>query len=46
MLLAILQLPHDYGYVSAGMGLLQPFALFSSVIVTYTNDGYLIDAYR
>lgn len=27
--------------MSDGMGLLQPFALLSSVIVAYINDGYL-----
>jgi hypothetical protein len=40
--------------LSAGIGMVQPFALLglsilsllSSVVVAYTNDGYLRDAYR
>jgi hypothetical protein len=33
--------------LSAGTGIVQPFALFdASVVVAYTNDGCLRDAYK
>jgi len=33
-------------YLSDGIGLVQPSALLSSVVVASTNDTYLRDAYR
>jgi hypothetical protein len=35
-----------YEILSARIGIVQLFAFLSSVIVAYTNDGYLRDAYR